>query len=153
MGCSTPRHPLSKGCGTPWNPLGMGCSTPWYFHCRGCSTPWWHPCGSIEGGSAFTVNINNDEFSNTFMEQCTLDAIGVLIISTAAGGGVLGLKTWYLVFQVQVHLSYASVYLDLDSRYLSGVGQVHLPPLWHFYQNVCLNRLSIASGHPQIEPS
>ena len=85
--------------------------------------------------------------------QRTLDAIGVLIISTAAGGGVLGLKTWYLVFQVQVHLSYASVYLDLDSGYLSGVGQVHLPPLWHLYQNVCLNRLSIASGHPQIEPS
>ena len=24
------------------------------------------------------------------MEQCTLDAIGVLIISTTAGGGVLG---------------------------------------------------------------
>ena len=67
------------------------------------------------------------------MEQCTLDAIGVLIISTAAGGGVLGLKTWYLVFQVQVHLSYASVYLDLDSGYLSGVGQVHLPPLWYLY--------------------
>ena len=69
------------------------------------------------------------------MEQCTLDAIGVLIISTAAGGGVLGLKTWYLVFQVQVHLSYASVYLDLDSGYLSGVGQVHLPPLWYLYYN------------------
>ena len=79
-----------RGCCTSWNPLGKGCSTPWYFHCRGCSTPWWHPCGSIEGGSAFTVNINNNKFSNTFMEQRTLDAIGVLIISTTVGGGVLG---------------------------------------------------------------
>ena len=31
--------------------------------------------------------------------------------------------------QVQVHLGYASVYLNLDSAYLSGGGQVHHPPL------------------------
>ena len=34
--------------------------------------------------------VHNDEFSSTLMEQRTLDAIGVLIISTTAGGGVLG---------------------------------------------------------------
>ena len=34
--------------------------------------------------------VYNDEFSSTLMEQRTLDAIGVLIISTTAGGGVLG---------------------------------------------------------------
>ena len=32
----------------------------------------------------------NDEFSIPFMEQWTLDAIGVLIISPTAGGGGLG---------------------------------------------------------------
>ena len=103
------------------------------------------------------------------MEQRTLDAIGVLIISTTAGGGVLGRlrstrrkastprlrlgvlelglgvlerSRWWApratsaqvpLVQVQVHLGYASVYLDLDSGYLSGVGQVHLPPLWYLY--------------------
>ena len=35
--------------------------------------------------------------------------------------------------QVQVQLGYASLDLDLDSGYLSGVGQVHLPPLWYLY--------------------
>ena len=34
--------------------------------------------------------VSNDEFSIPFMEQCTLDAIGVLIISPTAGGGGLG---------------------------------------------------------------
>ena len=34
--------------------------------------------------------VYNDEFSSTLMEQRTLDVIGVLIISTTAGGGVLG---------------------------------------------------------------
>merc|ERR1712051_928052 len=32
----------------------------------------------------------DDDFSSPFMEQCTLDAIGVLIISPTAGGGGLG---------------------------------------------------------------
>ena len=32
----------------------------------------------------------SDEFSNTLMEQRSLDAIGVLIKSTTAGGGALG---------------------------------------------------------------
>ena len=34
--------------------------------------------------------VSNDDFSSPFMEQCTLDAIGVLIISPTAGGGGLG---------------------------------------------------------------
>ena len=34
--------------------------------------------------------VTNDEFSNTFLEQRTLDAIGVLIISTTVGGGAIG---------------------------------------------------------------
>ena len=37
--------------------------------------------------------------------------------------------------QVQVHLGYASVYLNLDSAYLSGVSQVHHPPLSYLYQS------------------
>ena len=35
-------------------------------------------------------SVTNDEFSSPFMEQWTLDAIGVLIISPTAGGGGLG---------------------------------------------------------------
>ena len=33
--------------------------------------------------------VTNDEFSNILLEQRTLDAIGVLIISTTVGGGAL----------------------------------------------------------------
>ena len=82
--------------------------------------------------------VHNDEFSSTLMEQRTLDAIGVLIISTTAGGGVLGrlrcnvdseggkytsatprctcLPPYQHCAEValgrkQVHLGYASVYL------------------------------------------
>ena len=34
--------------------------------------------------------VTNDEFSNIPLEQRTLDAIGVLIISTTVGGGAIG---------------------------------------------------------------
>ena len=34
--------------------------------------------------------VTNDEFSNILLEQRTLDAIGVLIISTTVGGGAIG---------------------------------------------------------------
>ena len=82
--------------------------------------------------------VSNDEFSIPFMEQCTLDAIGVLIISPTAGGGGLGrlrcnvdseggkytsatprctcfppraTSTQVRLVQVQVHLGFASEYL------------------------------------------
>ena len=37
-----------------------------------------------------TCPVTNDEFATPFMEQWTLDAVGVLIISPTAGGGGLG---------------------------------------------------------------
>ena len=43
--------------------------------------------GEQHGGCSL---VTNDEFSNTFLEQRTLDAIGVLIISTTVGGGAIG---------------------------------------------------------------
>ena len=61
------------------------------------------------------------------------------------GLGVLERSRWWApratsaqvpLVQVQVQLGYASVYLDLDSGYLSGVGQVYLPPLWYLYYNL-----------------
>ena len=65
------------------------------------------------------------------MEQCTLDAIGVLIISPTAGGGGLGRLRCNVDsvpttdfsqvrrVQVQVHRGEAEVYLNLDEAYLS----------------------------------
>ena len=40
-----------------------------------------------DGGCSLVAN---DEFSNTLLEQRTLNAIGVLIISTTVGGGAIG---------------------------------------------------------------
>ena len=63
--------------GTTWHHLQPPGTT---FHFGGAHPPPW--------GCAPPF-VHNDEFSSTLMEQRTLDAIGVLIISTTAGGGVL----------------------------------------------------------------
>ena len=54
-----------------------------------CAPPTW-TCTSKQVQLGGCSLVYNDEFSSTLMEQRTLDAIGVLIISTTAGGGVLG---------------------------------------------------------------
>ena len=54
-----------------------------------CAPPTW-TCNSKQVQLGGCSLVYNDEFSSTLMEQRTLDAIGVLIISTTAGGGVLG---------------------------------------------------------------
>ena len=68
-------HPPVWGCA----PLSLGVRT---LQCGGAHPP-------LLWGCALPF-VHNDEFSSTLMEQRTLDAIGVLIISTTAGGGVLG---------------------------------------------------------------
>ena len=68
-------HPSVWGCA----PLSLGVRT---LQCGGAHPP-------LLWGCALPF-VHNDEFSSTLMEQRTLDAIGVLIISTTAGGGVLG---------------------------------------------------------------
>ena len=46
---------------------------------------------SEEHFNILSSSATDDDFSSTFMEQCTLDAIGVLLImSPTAGGGGLG---------------------------------------------------------------
>ena len=61
----------------------------------------------------YSSSVTNDEFSRTIMEQCTLDAIGVLIISPTAGGGGLGR------IRCNVHLEGDNIAPKFASIYLS----------------------------------
>ena len=112
-GCATPQLGGARGCAPPSLGGARGAAPPILGGARGCAPlslgvqrgargahhpalgaskcapPTW-TCTSKQVQLGGCSLVYNDEFSSTLMEQRTLDAIGVLIISTTAGGGVLG---------------------------------------------------------------
>ena len=71
-----------------------------------------------------------------FVANFFADGFTVLVLIFWAKSALVLIFTLFACpVQVQVHLGYALVYLDLDLGYLSGVGQVHLPLLWYLYYN------------------
>ena len=94
-----------------------------------CAPPTW-TCTSKQVQLGGCSLVYNDEFSSTLMEQRTLDAIGVLIISTTAGGGVLGRLRCNVDSEGGKYTSATPRCTCLPPRqHCSGVGQVHHPPL------------------------
>ena len=132
---------------------------------QGCSsrpTPWKEWAASPRGKQSLFCSAEIDFLGKTLFEytsatprcicfppratsaQVHLVQVQVHRSVAELGLGVLERSRWWApratsaqvpLVQVQVHLGYNSVYLDLDSGYLSGVGQVHLPPLWYLYYN------------------
>merc|ERR1712051_531718 len=76
-GCAPPSLGVQRGARGAHHPA-LGASK--------CAPPTW-TCTSNQVQLGGCSLVYNDEFSSTLMEQRTLDAIGVLIISTTAGGG------------------------------------------------------------------